>query len=105
MKQPYLLQTSPNSLILFDNGKDNFLADFHQVFSGAKLKANMKIYLPCLARMLFYRARRAAGLAGLGRQNLFLPSFAVSFGFGRWLRRDAGRYSRTGCHRKAASPV
>ena len=31
----------------------------------------MKIYLPCLARMLFYRARRAAGLAGLGWQNLF----------------------------------
>ncbi|WP_246828604.1 hypothetical protein [Neisseria sp. HMSC31F04] len=98
MKQPYLLQTSPDSLILFDNGKDNFLADFHQVFSGAKSKANMKIYLPCLARMLFfYHARRAAGLAGLGQQNLFLPSFAVSFGFGRRLRRDAGRYSRTGC--------
>ena len=75
MKQPYLLQTSPNSLILFDNGKDNFLADFHQAFSVAKLKANMKIYLPCLARMLFYRERRAAGLGGLGRQNLFLPSF------------------------------
>jgi len=71
MKQPYLLQTSPDSLILFDNGKDNFLADFHQAFSGAKLKADMKIYLPCLARMLFYRARRAAGLAGLGWQNLF----------------------------------
>ena len=102
MKQPYLLQTSPDSLILFDNGKDNFLADFHQAFSGAKLKADMKIYLPCLARMLFYRARRAAGLAGLGRQNLFLPSFAVSFGFGRRLRRDAGRHSRTGCRRKTA---
>jgi hypothetical protein len=29
MKQPYLLQTSPDSLILFDNGKDNFWADFH----------------------------------------------------------------------------
>ena len=43
MKQPYLLQTSPDLLILFDNGKDNFLADFHQVFSGAKSKADMKI--------------------------------------------------------------
>lgn len=39
MKQPYLLQTSPDSLILFDNGKDNFLADFHQAFTGCKVES------------------------------------------------------------------
>lgn len=48
MKQPYLLQTSLDSLILFDNGKslilfdngkDNFLADFHQAFSGCKVES------------------------------------------------------------------
>ena len=39
MKQPYLLQTSPDSLILFDNGKDNFWADFHQAFSGCEVES------------------------------------------------------------------
>ena len=39
MKQPHLLQTSPDSLILFDNDKDNFLADFHQAFSGCKVES------------------------------------------------------------------
>jgi len=39
MKQPYLLQTSPDTLILFDNGKDNFLADFHQAFTGCKVES------------------------------------------------------------------
>ena len=39
MKQPYLLQTSPDTLILFDNVKDNFLADFHQAFAGCKVES------------------------------------------------------------------
>ena len=39
MKQPYLLQASSDSLILFDNGKDNFLADFHQAFLGCKVES------------------------------------------------------------------
>ena len=33
MKQPYLLTISPSSLILFDNGQDNFLNEFHQEFA------------------------------------------------------------------------
>ena len=58
MKQPYLLQTSPNSLILFDNGKDNFLADFYQVFSGCEVESGHEnifalfgadAFLPCAA--------------------------------------------------------
>lgn len=39
MKQPYLLQTSPDSLILFDNDKDNFFAGFHQAFSGCEVES------------------------------------------------------------------
>ena len=33
LKQPYLLTISPGSLILFDNGQDNFLNEFHQEFA------------------------------------------------------------------------
>jgi hypothetical protein len=58
MKQPYLLQTSHDSLILFDNGKDNFFGGFSSgVFSCEVESEHENIFalfgtdafLPCAA--------------------------------------------------------
>ena len=57
MKQPYLLQTSPDSLILFDNGKDNFLADFHQAFSGCEVESEHENIFALFGTDAFFTVR------------------------------------------------
>ena len=106
MKQPYLLQTSPDTLILFDNGKDNFLADFHQAFTGCKVESGHENIFALFGTDAFFTVRGGQpALQDWDDKIYFSLPLPFSFGFGRRLRRDAGRHSRTGCHRKAASPV
>ncbi|MBM7064554.1 hypothetical protein [Neisseria elongata] len=57
MKQPYLLQTSPDSLILFDNGKDNFWADFHQAFSGCEVESEHENIFALFGTDAFFTVR------------------------------------------------
>ena len=57
MKQPYLLQTSHDSLILFDNGKDNFLADFHQAFSGCEVESEYENIFALFGTDAFFTVR------------------------------------------------
>lgn len=80
MKQPYLLQTSPDTLILFDNGKDNFFAGFHQAFSGCEVESEHENIFALFGTDAFFTVRGGQNdNAGLS-QALF--DFAAQNGWG-----------------------
>ena len=57
MKQPYLLTISPSSLILFDNGQDNFLNEVHQEFADYAIEGEYENLWYLLGTDAFFAVR------------------------------------------------
>ncbi|WP_218042250.1 hypothetical protein [Eikenella glucosivorans] len=57
MKQPCLLTISPDSLILFDNGRDNFLKEFHQAFADDAIEGEYENLWYLLGTDAFFAVR------------------------------------------------
>lgn len=57
LKQPYLLTISPGSLILFDNGQDNYLNEFHQEFADYAIEGEYENLWYLLGTDAFFAVR------------------------------------------------
>ena len=66
LKQPYLLTISPGSLILFDNGQDNFLNEFHQEFADYAIEGEYENLWYLLGTDAFFAVREKQLVCRIG---------------------------------------